>query len=99
MSILRRCRAERVALAAALGRVLAHDVAAPIDVPPFDRSNVDGFALRAADTVGATDASPKRLRLNAEVVVCGHAPTPASRSAPRPPSPPAAWCRAAPTRW
>src|SRR5687767_1504406 len=65
---------ERVALAAALGRVLAHDVAAPIDVPPFDRSNVDGFALRAADTVGATDTAPKRLALNAEVVVCGHAP-------------------------
>src|SRR5215218_7159443 len=66
--------AERVALAAALGRVLAHDVAAPIDVPPFDRSNVDGFALRAADTTGASDAAPKRLRLNAEVVICGHAP-------------------------
>jgi putative molybdopterin biosynthesis protein len=65
---------ERVALGASLGRVLAHDVKAPIDVPPFDRSNVDGFALRAADTVGASDASPKRLRLNAEVVVCGHAP-------------------------
>jgi putative molybdopterin biosynthesis protein len=67
--------AERVALAQTLGRVLAHDVKAPIDVPPFDRSNVDGFALRAADTVGASDASPKRLRLNAEVIVCGHAPT------------------------
>ena len=58
----------------ALGRVLAHDVAAPIDVPPFDRSNVDGFALRAADTVGASDATPRRLTLNAEVLACGHAP-------------------------
>jgi putative molybdopterin biosynthesis protein len=66
---------ERVALGASLGRVLAHDVNAPIDVPPFDRSNVDGFAVRAGDTVGASDASPKRLRLNAEVVVCGDAPT------------------------
>jgi putative molybdopterin biosynthesis protein len=65
---------ETVALAAALGRVLAHDVSAPIDVPPFDRANVDGFALRAADTAGATDSAPRRLRLNAEVVVCGHAP-------------------------
>src|SRR6202008_2361241 len=65
---------ERVALGASLGRVLAHDVKAPIDVPPFDRSNVDGFALRAADTVGASDTAPKRLRLNPEVVVCGHAP-------------------------
>ena len=66
--------AESVALAAALGRVLAHDVAAPIDVPPFDRSGVDGFALRAADTAGATDAAPRRLELNAEVIACGHAP-------------------------
>jgi putative molybdopterin biosynthesis protein len=66
--------AETVSLADALGRVLAHDVAAPIDVPPFDRSNVDGFALRAADTVGATDATPRRLSLNAEVLACGHAP-------------------------
>jgi putative molybdopterin biosynthesis protein len=65
---------EIVKLAAALGRVLARDVAAPIDVPPFDRSNVDGFALRAADTAGASDAAPVRLRLNAEVIVCGHAP-------------------------
>ncbi len=66
--------AETVALAASLGRVLAHDVMAPIDVPPFDRSNVDGFALRAADSAGASDAAPVRLRLNAEVIVCGHSP-------------------------
>ena len=39
---------ERVALAAVLNRVLSHDVTAPIDVPPFDRANVDGFAVRAA---------------------------------------------------
>src|SRR6185295_13861311 len=67
--------AEAVALAAALGRVLAHDVAAPTDVPPFDRANVDGFALRAADTAGASEAAPRRLALNAEVLACGHAPT------------------------
>ena len=52
---------EVVPLAAALGRVLAHDVMAPIDVPPFDRANVDGFALRAVDTSGARDAAPRRL--------------------------------------
>ena len=65
---------ETVALAAALWRVLAHDVSAPIDVPPFDRSNVDGFAVRAGDTTGATDTAPRGLRLNGEVIVCGHAP-------------------------
>ena len=67
-------KAESVPLAAALARVLAHDVAATVDAPPFDRSNVDGFALRAADTIGAGDGSPKIFRLNAEVIACGDAP-------------------------
>ncbi len=62
------------ALSDALGRVLASDVLAPLDVPPFDRSGVDGFALRASDTTGASDATPLRLRLNREVIACGHAP-------------------------
>ena len=66
--------AETVPLADALARVLAHDVVAAVDAPPFDRSNVDGFALRAADTVGASDATPKIFRLNAEVIACGDAP-------------------------
>jgi len=65
---------ERMALDAALTRVLAADMTAPIDVPPFDRANVDGFALRAAETVSANDTAPRRLRLNGEVIVCGHAP-------------------------
>jgi putative molybdopterin biosynthesis protein len=65
---------ESVALAAALSRVLAADVVAPVDAPPFDRSNVDGFAVRSADTVGASDGTPKRLNLNAEVVACGLQP-------------------------
>jgi putative molybdopterin biosynthesis protein len=65
---------ERVPLSAALTRVLAHDVVAAVDAPPFDRSNVDGFALRAADTVGGSDSMPKVLRLNPEVIACGHAP-------------------------
>ncbi len=66
--------AESVTLADTLTRVLAHDVVAAVDAPPFDRSNVDGFALRAADTVGAGDASPKIFRLNTEVIACGDAP-------------------------
>ena len=63
---------ERVSLAQALGRVLANDLAAPIDVPPFDRANVDGFALSAADTAGASDAAPRQIALNPEVIACGH---------------------------
>src|SRR5207249_530616 len=70
----RAIASEKRPLADALGCALARDVAAPIDVPPFDRSNVDGFAVRAIDTAGASDGAPRRLRLNAEVIVCGHAP-------------------------
>jgi putative molybdopterin biosynthesis protein len=66
--------AEAVALADARTRVLAHDVIAAVDAPPFDRSNVDGFAVRAADTVGASDGNPKVLTLNGEVIACGYAP-------------------------
>jgi putative molybdopterin biosynthesis protein len=65
---------ETVLLANSLGRVLAHDVVAAVDAPPFDRSNVDGFALRAADTLGAGDNAPKIFALNGEVIACGFAP-------------------------
>ena len=65
---------ESLPLAAALSRVVAADVIAPIDAPPFDRANVDGFALRAADTLGAGPGTPKRLTLNREVIACGVAP-------------------------
>ena len=66
--------AERLSLGDALTRVLACDIVATVDAPPFDRSNVDGFALRAADTLGASQSGPKLLRLNAEVIACGDAP-------------------------
>lgn len=66
--------AERVPLAASLGRVVAEGIAAAADAPPFDRASVDGFALRAADSAGAGDSAPRRLRLNAEVLACGAAP-------------------------
>ena len=62
-------------LADALGCALAVDVTAPIDVPPFDRSNVDGFAVRSSDLASASETAPVRLRLNDEVIACGVAPT------------------------
>ena len=65
------CGSETLPLAAALSRVIASDVIAPVDAPPFDRANVDGFAVRAVDTVGASPSAPKRLALNAEVIACG----------------------------
>lgn len=65
---------ESVTLAEALGRVLAVDVISEIDVPAFDRSNVDGFAVQAADTAGATEEAPAKLALNAEILSPGFAP-------------------------
>jgi putative molybdopterin biosynthesis protein len=66
--------AEEVALEAALGRVLAEDVRALVDVPGFDRSNLDGFAVRAADTFGASEEVPVRLALAAEAIPTGGVP-------------------------
>jgi molybdenum cofactor synthesis domain-containing protein len=66
---------EARALSDALGCALAQDIAAPIDVPPFDRSNVDGFAVRSDDLISAAEATPVRVMLNDEVIVCGTAPT------------------------
>jgi putative molybdopterin biosynthesis protein len=71
---LRLLGAETVPLAAALGRVLAADVVAPIDVPGFDRANVDGFAVRSADTFGADEGRPLALRLNDETLPTGVRP-------------------------
>jgi molybdopterin molybdotransferase len=56
-------RTARVALADAAGRVCAADVLSAIDVPPFARSAMDGYAVIAADTKGATAASPAALRI------------------------------------
>jgi molybdenum cofactor synthesis domain-containing protein len=66
---------EQRSLADALGCALAQDIVAPIDVPPFDRSNVDGFAVRSADLASAGEATPVRVKLNDEVIACGTAPT------------------------
>ena len=63
--------AEDCVLEQALGRVLATDVRTHVDVPSFDRSNLDGFAVRAQDTYGATEERPVRLRLNSEVIPTG----------------------------
>ena len=58
---------ETVSLSAAMGRILAEDIAAGEYVPDFDRSTVDGFAVRARDTFGCTDAIPAILPLQQTV--------------------------------
>lgn len=65
---------ERVCLADALGRVLADDVRADVDVPAFDRANVDGYALRSEQTHGSHEEGPTRFLLNAERLRTGVVP-------------------------
>ncbi len=60
---------EEVRLEGALGRVLAEDVVAPIDVPGFRRALMDGYAVRAEDTFGASLEAPVELKLVGEVEV------------------------------
>jgi putative molybdopterin biosynthesis protein len=62
---------EPVTLSVSLGRILAADVLAPVDVPVFDRANVDGFAVRAQDTFGASEDKPLTLSLHADCVPAG----------------------------
>lgn len=67
-------RAERVSLREAAGRVLAASVVSPIDVPPFDRAAMDGYAVVAHDTFGASRDSAKVLHL-VDTSYSGDAPT------------------------
>lgn len=60
---------EQVPLMQAMGRVLAENISAEEYVPDFDRSMVDGYALRARDTFGCSDAIPAILNLTAEVAM------------------------------
>jgi molybdopterin molybdotransferase len=62
-------RIESVPLAAALDRVLARDVASPETLPAFARATMDGFAVRAADTYGASESSPAYLQLAGEALM------------------------------
>ncbi|MGH7429974.1 MAG: gephyrin-like molybdotransferase Glp, partial [Candidatus Methylomirabilaceae bacterium] len=63
-------RTEGVALLEAVGRVLAEEVIAAIDVPPFPRAAMDGYAVKAEDTFGAGNFSPAILEL-LEVIHAG----------------------------
>jgi putative molybdopterin biosynthesis protein len=65
---------ESVALDVALGRVLASDVVSPVDVPSFDRSNVDGFAVVSESTFGASEEIPRCLQLSEETIHTGVVP-------------------------
>jgi putative molybdopterin biosynthesis protein len=65
---------ECVPLDHGLGRVLSRDIVAAVDVPYFNRSNVDGFAVVAADTFGVDEESPAELSITAEHLAPGVVP-------------------------
>jgi hypothetical protein len=67
-------RWERVPLLEADRRVVAEEVRSPRDVPPFARAAMDGFAVRAEDTFGASQLEPRTLRV-LEKVYTGQVPT------------------------
>jgi molybdopterin molybdotransferase len=60
-------REKKVSIEEALGMVCSADVTAPEDLPAFARSTVDGFAVRAADTFGATETMPAYLNIDGEI--------------------------------
>ena len=53
---------EEIALSEAVGRVLRHDALSDLDLPPFDRARMDGYALIAADATAASESNPAKLR-------------------------------------
>jgi molybdopterin molybdotransferase/putative molybdopterin biosynthesis protein len=71
---LRPLGIESVPLDLGLDRVLAKPVIAEVDVPGFDRASVDGFAVCASDTLGASRQAPKVLKLNPEILTPGVVP-------------------------
>ena len=64
--------AEKLALDYSVGRVLREDAVSDLDLPPFERARMDGYAVRAADVVDATPSQPVSLRALGEAVA-GHA--------------------------
>ena len=62
-------RVETVATAEALGRVLGEGTSAPVDLPHFARSAMDGYAVRAEDTHGATEGLPAYLKVAGEIAM------------------------------
>ncbi|PIE56891.1 MAG: molybdopterin molybdenumtransferase MoeA [Desulfobulbus propionicus] len=60
---------ETIPVSEALGRVLAQDITAPEDLPPFSRSTMDGFAVRARDTFGSSESEPALFTLKGEIVM------------------------------
>jgi molybdopterin molybdotransferase len=65
----KRLRSESIPIEDAMERVAAENIAAPMDLPRFDRSAVDGYAIRADDTFEATQLKPRTFKLTQEKIV------------------------------
>ena len=65
---------ETISVEKAVGRILSADIVSPEDLPPFARSSMDGYAVRAKDTFGATESLPAFLEVVGEVLM-GEKPT------------------------
>lgn len=73
-NVMFREKSEEILIDEAYGRVLAEDIISPEDLPGFDRSTVDGFAVIASDTFGATESMPVYLEVIGEILM-GEVPT------------------------
>lgn len=62
-------QSEQVSIKSSLGRIAAKDIFASEDIPGFDRSTVDGFAVRANETFGASESLPAILSLEPEIMI------------------------------
>ena len=60
---------EDISITDAEGRILAKDIVSPVNLPDFDRSSMDGYAVRAQDTFGATESLPAYLQIIGEVLM------------------------------
>lgn len=69
-----RLGSETVPLLEASGRILFEDIVSDINIPPFDNSAMDGFAVRYEDTIGATSSAPVSLRIEGEIQAGGALP-------------------------
>jgi molybdenum cofactor synthesis domain-containing protein len=72
-------RTEQVSLEETSNRVLAEDIIADEDVPPFHRAAMDGYAVRAEDTYGASDLNPITLKLIGVLHAGGSTDTPVNK--------------------
>lgn len=63
------CEAEKVSLYASLGRVVAEDILSRENIPAFNRSTVDGYAVKASDTYGSGESIPAQLDIIGEILM------------------------------